>query len=171
MNVASYDVPNKQLVETPGVCVKRHLNLGSRNINLESPSSGLTALQFEPSAVIIDETRDLMIVASLDEIIALPAGLPNDEASINAEMKILHRFPPGSEDLEALEIIDGKIYAISEKKQNPNGKNDFGFSHLIQMEWADDGLLTETNRWLIESPNAVSYVWCRLITEAEEFVC
>lgn len=93
-----------------------------------------------------------MIVASLDEIVALPAGLPEDTASIDAPMRILHRFPEGSEDLEALEIINGTIYAISENKKSSKGVVDE--SDIIAFNWTSDGLLSESNRWRIKASNA-----------------
>lgn len=91
-----------------------------------------------------------MIVASLDEIIAVPAGLPS--ASSKVLIQILYQFPQGSEDLEALEIINGTIYAISENKKGINGEDQ---SDLIALDWTD-GLLKESNRWRLGSPNAVS---------------
>jgi hypothetical protein len=138
------------------MCVRRNLDFG--------PTSGISVLQFEPSAVIVDEERDLIIIASLDEIVALPAGLPKDENadsdeedsaedSINAPMQILHRFPEGSDDLEALEIINGTIYAISENKKSSSGIDQ---SDIIALDWTSDGLLNESNRWRIKAPNAVS---------------
>jgi len=138
-----FEYPNKLLVDSPGICSKRYLDLGT--------SSGISFLQFEPSAVVVDEERDLMIIASLDEIVAIPAKLPEDKGTDNApmEMKILHRFPEGTEDLEALEIVDNTIYAVSENKKD--GKDDQ--SEIIAMDWTSGGLLEETNRWRITAPN------------------
>lgn len=120
-----------------------------RNLDL-GPSSGISVLQFEPSAVLIDEERDLMIIGSLDEIIAIPA-LPKKEASMNAPLQILHQFPVGSEDLEALEMINGTLYAVSENKESPKGNEQ---SDIIALDWTSDGLLNETNRWRLKAPNA-----------------
>jgi len=128
--------PNAMLREVEGMCVKRNLDFGL--------TSGISMYSFEPSAITIDEERDLLIVASLDEIVALPAGLPKDFESINAPMQILHKFEERSEDLEALEIIDGTIYAISEGKTTKNGKDQ---SDLISLDWTSDGHLEETERW------------------------
>ena len=140
-----FPVRHVQLVENPGVCVQRNLDLGI--------SSGISALQFEPSDIIVDEERNLLIVVSLDNILAVPSGLPTDEATINAPMQVLHKFPDGSEDLEALEIINGTIYAISEGKQDSAGNSQ---SDIITLDWTSDGLLNETNRWRINAPSGVS---------------
>lgn len=119
--------PNAPLREMAGVCVRR---------NLDYSSSRVSAFQFEPSAVVVDTERDLILVASLDEIIALPAGLPTDTDSINAPIKLVKEFDDGTEDLEALEIINGTIYALSEAKKSVNDKDQ---SDLIALEWTSDG--------------------------------
>jgi hypothetical protein len=125
-----------------GMCVKR---------TLDYTSSRISAFQFEPSAIVVDSERDLILIASLDEIIALPAGLPTDKASINAPIRILHEFKDGTEDLEALEIINGTVYALSEAKKSVNDKDQ---SDIIALEWTSDGLLNETKRWRTKAPNA-----------------
>jgi len=134
--------PNAQLREMAGMCVKR---------SLDYSSSRISAFQFEPSAVVVDSERDLILIASLDEIIALPAGLPTDNASINAPIKIVHEFKDGTEDLEALEIINGTVYALSEGKKSSNNEDQ---SDVIALEWTSDGLLKETKRWRTKAPNA-----------------
>jgi len=134
--------PNAQLREMAGMCVKR---------SLDYSSSRISAFQFEPSAVVVDSERDLILIASLDEIIALPAGLPTDNASINAPIRIVHEFKDGTEDLEALEIINGTVYALSEGKKSSNNEDQ---SDVIALEWTSDGLLKETKRWRTKAPNA-----------------
>merc|ERR1712176_242313 len=97
VNHIQFTYIGKSLVEEPGMCVKRYLDLG--------PSSGISVFQFEPSAVVLEEERNIILVGSLDEIIALPAGLPTDKDSIYAPIQVLHRFPQGSEDIEALQVV------------------------------------------------------------------
>jgi len=132
------------MVDTAGMCVMRKLNLG--------PSSGISKLQFEPSDVIVDKERNLILIASLDEIIALPSGLPTDQASVDAPIQILYRFPEGSEDLEGLVNIDGRIYALSEnKKDSESGLEE---SAVIAFDWVANNTLIESERWRVSAPNA-----------------
>ena len=141
INRQDYDEFGGMMVATAGVCVMRNLDLG--------PSSGISMLEFEPSDVILEKERNIIIVASLDEIIALPAGLPTDKASIDSPIQILHQFPRGTEDLEGLEIIDRRVYAVSEGKANSE-------SDIIAFDWTTNNTLVEWNRWRITAPNAVS---------------
>jgi hypothetical protein len=136
---------NATLTVEPGVCVKRNLGLGKEG--------GMSTFQFEPSSVKIDKERNLMIVASLHEIVALPAGLPTTDDSINYPIQILYQFPTGSEDLEAIEMFDGTIYVISEGKNGSTGKDQ---SDTIALDWTSNegNILQVTNRWRIDYPSA-----------------
>jgi hypothetical protein len=128
----------------PGVCVKRNLGLGTNGT--------FSTLQFEPSSIRIDHERNLMLIASLDDIVAYPSDFPLDDATINAPMQVLHQFPRGSEDLEGMEIINGTIYVISEGKKDSLGK---AHSDIIELEWSSSGenILEVANRWRIDSAN------------------
>jgi SPX domain protein involved in polyphosphate accumulation/uncharacterized membrane protein YidH (DUF202 family) len=132
------------MVESAGFCVMRKLNLGA--------SSGISALQFEPSDVIVDVERNIILVASLDEIIALPAGLPTDQASTEAPIELLYKFPDDSEDLEGLAIVDGRLYALSENKKDPN--SGLEESEIIALDWTANNTLIESERWRVGAPNA-----------------
>merc|ERR1740124_365786 len=138
----STSTPKSKFAELPGVCIRRNLDLG--------PTSGISALQFEPSGIVVDKERNLIIVASLNEIVAINADLPNSTDPI--PIKILYRFPDGNEDLEGLEIIKGTIYAVSENKGSATGGVDQ--SDIIEFQWTSDGLLNETLRWRVNAPNA-----------------
>lgn len=127
-NVA-FESPQPKLIEEPGVCVQRFIG-------------GISAIQFEPSDIVLDEQRDLLIVASLSEILTLPAGLPEQKTPL----QVLYSFP-GEEDLEALTFIDGMLYAISEGLTN---------SSVIQMNWTSNSAIAPVKRWGIPSPAAVS---------------
>jgi len=135
--------PNTELSPLAGVCVQRNLDLGI--------TSGISVLQFEPSAIVVDETRDMLIVASLDHIVALPAGVPTDPAAVSAPFTKLYEFPEGTEDLEALEIVEGNIYAISENKVGADGSDE---SDIISFAWTPEGTLNVTNRWRVKVSNA-----------------
>jgi hypothetical protein len=135
---------SEHIVHTTGSCVKRTPDLGA--------SSGIPYLQFEPSAVIVEKERNIIIVGSLDEIIALPAGLPTDQASIDAPIQLLHQFADGTEDIEALHIVDGSIYALSEGKTHPTSAAPE--SDVIALDWTVNNTLIESGRWRIKSPYA-----------------
>jgi hypothetical protein len=94
-----------------------------------------------------------LIVASLDHIVALPAGIPTEPAAITAPFTKLYEFPEGTEDLEALEIVEGNIYAISENKVGADGSDE---SDIISFAWTPEGTLNVTNRWRVKVSNAVS---------------
>jgi len=92
----NFDFPQPTLTQQAGVCVKRHLG---GDINL---------LQFGPSDLTIDERKGLLLLASLNEIIAIPDGLSTSKE----DAKILYRSQNGENDFEAIEIIDEVVYAF-----------------------------------------------------------
>jgi len=103
-------------------------------------------IEFEPSDIIVDEKRGQLLVASLNEIVALPDGIPHTDEANNVDVKLLYRFPDGEEDLEALEIIDDEIFAVSEK----NSRSDL---ITLQRKQKDDTLIP-TMRYKIPTPAA-----------------
>lgn len=135
-----YPHSNASLREQAGVCVKRNLGLSSE--------TSFSALEFQPSDLDIDRERGLLMIVSLDDVTAIPAGLPTDEV---ASMKSLYRFSEGTEELEAIKMINGTIYLISESKKNTIG--DPIQSDIIALNYSD-GMLHYTNRWRIDTPNA-----------------
>ena len=130
---ATFDPPNPTLVEVPGVCVKRHLG------------GDISMIEFEPSDIVVDEQRGELLVASNNEIVALPDGIPHNQEENDVDVKLLYRFPDGGEDLEALELIGDKIFAVSERNKK---------SHIIvlQRELPDDGTLAPMIRYSIPTP-------------------
>ena len=125
--------PGVTMTESVGSCVRRQL-------------PGLSVMESQPSGVVVDKTRGLALVPSLNQIIAVPSGLPTSEMS-NSEWEIVGELP--GTNLEALEIIDNKLYALSE------GIDE---SEILYLEWAEDGLggrhLEEQQRWKIPTPMA-----------------
>jgi len=122
--------PPPVVIEQSNVCVRR------------STAGNFSVFQFEPSEILYDEQRNILIVASLSQILAAPA----DVAEANAPLQLLYRFP-GQEDLEALTFIDGTLYAISEATTN---------SSLIRFDWTSNSSIVPRKRWGIPSPAAVS---------------
>jgi len=110
--------------------VKRHLG---GDINL---------LQFEPSDLTIDEKKGLLLVASLNEIIAIPDGLSTSKE----DAKILYRSQNGENDFEAIEIIDEVVYAVSEASQINN------MSDVIVFGAEAEGRLVPTSRYNTNTP-------------------
>ena len=75
-------------------------------------------IEFEPSDIVVDEQRGELLVASNNEIVALPDGIPHNQEENDVDVKLLYRFPDGGEDLEALELIGDKIFAVSERNRS-----------------------------------------------------
>ena len=101
-------------------------------------------IEFEPSDIVVDEQRGELLVASNNEIVALPDGIPHNQEENNVDVKLLYRFPDGGEDLEALELIGDKIFAVSERNKK---------SHLILLQREpDNGTLAPTTRYSIPTP-------------------
>ena len=101
-------------------------------------------IEFEPSDIVVDEQRGELLVASNNEIVALPDGIPHNQEENNVDVKLLYRFPDGGEDLEALELIGDKIFAVSERNKK---------SHLIILQREpDNGTLAPTTRYSIPTP-------------------
>jgi hypothetical protein len=109
------------------VCVKRHLG-------------GINLLEFEPSDLELDEKNGLLLVASENEIVAIPDWM----STSTEDAKPLYRSPNGVvNDFEAIEFIDEVLYAVSE------GTN----SIIVEFgEDAEEGKLYETNRWRTATP-------------------
>ena len=128
----NFDFPQPTLTQQEGVCVKRHLG---GDINL-------LQLQFEPSDLTIDEKKGLLLVASLNEIIAIPDGLSTSKE----DAKILYRSQNGENDFEAIEIIDGVVYAVSEASQINNR------SDVVVFGAEAEGRLVPTSRYNTNTP-------------------
>jgi hypothetical protein len=106
----------------------------------------------------VDEQRKKIIVASLNDIVSIPDGIPFTEEENNVNVTILHRFLGGTEDIEALEIMeDGTILAVSEKE----GRDG---SEIIELEWDgvdNDDLLKPTARYKISTPKVEGIAFVR----------
>ena len=124
--------PAVTMTESAKSCVRRQL-------------PGLSVMESQPNGVVVDKPRGLALVPSLNQIIAVPSGLPTSEN--NSEWQIVGELP--GTNLEALEIIDNKLYALSEGKDG---------SEILYLEWAEDGRggrhLEEQQRWKIPTPMA-----------------
>jgi hypothetical protein len=95
---STFNHPNPSLTFSEGVCVQKYLG---GDINL---------LQFEPSDLTIDEENGLLLVASLSQIIGIPDGMSTAEV----DAKIVYRAQNQTFDFEAIEMIDGVLFAVSE---------------------------------------------------------
>ena len=91
----------------------------------------------------VDEERGELLVASLNEIVSIPDGIPLTDEN-NIEAKVLHTFG-GSDDLVTIEIddVNGTVYAVSEKNSR---------SELIALDRKDDGTLSPKMRYWVSTP-------------------
>ena len=136
--------PNPRLEVEQGVCVQR--NLGSGHLMIEFAPNGLT----------VDEEKNELLIASVNEIVAIPDGIPlNSEQEGDA--KVLHNFG-GGEDLVAITLLEnGTVLAASEKSSSEKNTR----SELITLQRQDDdGSLLPTMRYLVSTPSvgALAYV-------------
>ena len=148
----SYPYPNATLTEQAGFCVQRNLGL--------SATGGFTVLEFQPSGLYVDEVRNLLLIASLDDVKALPSGMPMDEASNNVSMTFMYEFPEGSEDLEAIMMRNDVVYVASEGKKSADGQRRQ--ADIIALGYTSAGTLNETTRWRIDSPHVVSACFLKI---------
>ena len=124
-----------------GQCMKRSL-------------SGLPVMEMQPSGALVDEKEGLLLVPSLNHIVAFQDGLPTEAQ--NAQQARIVATIPGA-NMEAMEQVGNYIYALSEDTDMK--------SEIIALEWVDfsqDGVfdgttsrrLQETHRWKISLPGA-----------------
>ncbi len=102
---------------------------------------GINLLEFEPSDLELDEKNGLLLVASPNEIVAIPDWM----STSTEDAKPLYRSPNGVvNDFEAIEFIDEVLYAVSEGSV---------CSTIVEFgEDVEEGKLYETNRWCAVTP-------------------
>ena len=125
------------MVPEAGKCVRR---------SLEGPPSSSQIsllLELQPSGVVVDETRQMILVPTTNKIIALKDGLPDEEES-KKPVEVVATLP--GTDIEALELVEGKIFALSE------GKHE---SEIIALEFGEGNQLKEIQRWKLSSLSGV----------------
>ena len=146
-SIDDLNAATKIMVHTPGICVKR---------SLESDLSGQSRiglnLELQPSGVIVDESKGLILVPTNNRIIALRDGLPTedmnrDPVNVVASLK--------GTDIEALQYVGDNIFALSEA-----GKG----AEVIALQWVYDsnegGQLKEVHRWMVSesAPEGIAMV-------------
>jgi SPX domain protein involved in polyphosphate accumulation/uncharacterized membrane protein YidH (DUF202 family) len=98
---------------------------------------GVSLLEYQPSDVIVDIDRNLLLVPSLSQI----AGLPMAGNDDNVEpLKVLAEVPGA--DLECLTYVGDRLFAVSEGPQS---------SRLIEFQW--DFLLGQVQELVLQTPN------------------
>ena len=100
------------------------------------PMKGASTLEYQPSDVLVDNERDLLLIPSLQSIIGLSKTDPNSP--------VRHLVDIPDADLEALCYAGDRIFAISE---------DLSLSELIELEWDSDKLRV-INRWVLPTAPA-----------------
>jgi uncharacterized membrane protein YidH (DUF202 family) len=105
---------------------------------------GFSLLEYQPSDVVVDQMRQLLLVPSLNRItgISLPRSIGKG-ATVLVELE--------NSDFEGLAVVNGTVFAISEGTKR---------SEIIALQWSILGKLDEVNRWNIPSVNAegITYV-------------
>lgn len=128
----------KTMSEVSGQCMKRSLN-------------GVPVMELQPSGALVDAKEVLLLVPSLNHIVAFDDGFPTDEKQARIVATI-----PGA-NIEALEHVGKFIYALSEDNEKK--------SDIIALEWVDNDnsefdasssarILQESHRWQIALPKA-----------------
>mmetsp|Transcript_19641 Transcript_19641/g.32197 ORF Transcript_19641/g.32197 Transcript_19641/m.32197 type:complete len:1073 (-) Transcript_19641:9-3227(-) len=124
------------LIPVSGQCMKRSL-------------SGVPVMELQPSGELVDEKEGLLLVPSLNHIVAFEAALPLEGK--NDQQAHIVATVPGA-NMEALEQVGNYIYALSEGTDKK--------SEIIALEWIDSSLdgvfggatsrrLQESHRWKI----------------------
>ena len=112
-----------------GQCVKRSL-------------SGVPVMEMQPSGALVREEDGLLLVPSLNNIVAFEDGIPSGDKS-EQQARIVANV--GGANIEALEQVGNYIYALSEDTDKK--------SEIIAFELVDsffyDTRLQETHRWEI----------------------
>lgn len=99
---------------------------------LQSNLSGVSNLEYQPSDVVVDHDRGLLLVPSISDITSIRGG----------QVEVL-AVSEGA-DFEGLTYAGDRIFAVSEGKKE---------SKLIEFEWGAAGTLQEVNVWSIDTPN------------------
>jgi len=128
--------------QSPGECIQRNI-------------TGVPALEYEPSDAVIDAQRGLVLIPSFNLITAINSEIPLSSTNSYDGLDVLAKVPAFLDDvevdMEALEIINGTLYAVSEAES---------FSELLAFEWSDaDTTLSLIRRWRISTPAVEGMVY------------
>jgi hypothetical protein len=93
----------------------------------------MSALEFQPSDIIVDRERDLLLIPSVSKITAIDRASP-DGAKVVARL-------PGA-DLEAITFAGERVFVVAE---------DEGSSQLMELEWKSVNRLEIAQQWTILS--------------------
>jgi uncharacterized membrane protein YidH (DUF202 family) len=96
--------------------------------------SELSYLEFQPSDVVVDSERNILLIPSLSTIVSVPIG----QRTISVPEVLIDI--PGA-DFEALTVVGDRLFAVSEGDKN---------SRLFELQW-DFGRLTQVQEYLIPS--------------------
>lgn len=98
-------------------------------------SLGISKLEYEPSDVVVDSKKNLLLATSLKRVVALPLSEPSAKKQIMVRTMV--EIP--DVDLEALTLVGDRIFALSEGPHKVE---------LIELEWTPrEDLLAVVNRW------------------------
>jgi hypothetical protein len=107
-------------------------------------------MEMQPSGALVDEKEGLLLVPSLNHIVAFEADLPS-EGKDDQQARIVGTV--AGANIEALEQVGKYIYALSEDTDKK--------SEIIALEWVDGVFdsassrrLQESHRWKISLPGA-----------------
>ena len=146
------------MVHTSGTCIRRSLegDTGESRIGF--------SMDLQPSGVIVDETKGLLLVPSNNRIIALKDGLPTEEENVEPARVVATLEET---DIEALERVGDFVFALSEA-----GKG----AEIIALKWenenSDIGNLEEFHRWKLSesSPEGIALIPDKKETSSGEII-
>ena len=96
----------------------------------QRPTNGISSLTYEPSGVLLDESKHKLIVPSVHRITALSAITPE------TPVEGLAVIPDA--DLEAITYVGDRVFALGEGQDLP---------FLFELAWQSDGSLTLLETW------------------------
>lgn len=104
-------------------------------------NKGIPALLYQPSDLVIDNDRDMLLVPSLQRIVGHSTKEPNSNVVTLVEIP--------DADIEGLTYAGDRLFALSEK----GGRNS---SSLIELDWQDNERLQVVQRWELEGSSTLS---------------
>ena len=118
--------------------------LTARNQECFQHSLNVSTLEYQPSDIVVDTERDLLLIPSMSQITAI------DKKSLsNGGVKVVAEIPGA--DLEAITFADDRVFVVAEEQDS---------SQLIELQWYGENRLAIVQQWTIPSSMAegIAYV-------------
>lgn len=119
----------------PGIM--QHAIYSQSEVCTQRSLQGISLLEYQPSDIVVDTARDLLLVPSLSKITGLSYSAPNEPLKMLADV-------PGGADLECLTYVGDRLFAVSEGQSG---------SLLIEFEWDMNDVLVQVQQLQLPTLN------------------